>query len=470
MSAIAATPAHANSGIAPTCFQQTGQCIDPSFQFFWDQNGGLAVFGYPLTPAREETNRDTRKRYLTQWFERARFEYHPETPAPYDVLLGRLGADQVAANTGSSAREGEPQPDCLWFPQTGHNVCDQANGVGFKSYWLGHGLLDPKLNAYQRSLALFGFPLTGPQVVANANGDKVLTQWFERARFEYHPGKPQPFKVLLGLMGIERYPDGKFVAPAPCQAPGNVPGNVGVSGTPSFCIGWRDTYRDEQRFLIILKYLNSREEFRYLAPPNSTQLYVPAVDAPGNATVEQCIRRKDFSVRIEAILANASMVVGEMAGEGECGSLTWSSVSWQGLTIPVPPMGRWRVRMDPPPHAQNVPVVASGYLDYAHAPDAVEAPFGPAFTILQFSGSLDDWLRLVRRNASKENPIEERTVRNLSVAGRSAKAYRYTVTGLGDSEQYVLKLSATRLLLIETADAPNPTYRRVVKGLVINQP
>jgi Tol biopolymer transport system component len=31
----------------------------------------------------------------------------------------------------------------------------------------------------------------------------VLTQWFERARFEWHPGKPDQFKVLLGLLGNE---------------------------------------------------------------------------------------------------------------------------------------------------------------------------------------------------------------------------------------------------------------------------
>ncbi len=30
---------------------------------------------------------------LTQWFERARFEYHPSNPAAYQVLLGRLGAE-----------------------------------------------------------------------------------------------------------------------------------------------------------------------------------------------------------------------------------------------------------------------------------------------------------------------------------------------------------------------------------------
>jgi hypothetical protein len=31
----------------------------------------------------------------------------------------------------------------------------------------------------------------------------VLTQWFERARFEWHPGKPDQYKVLLGLLGNE---------------------------------------------------------------------------------------------------------------------------------------------------------------------------------------------------------------------------------------------------------------------------
>lgn len=29
--------------------------------------------------------------YQVQWFERARFELHPENPAPYQVLLGLLG-------------------------------------------------------------------------------------------------------------------------------------------------------------------------------------------------------------------------------------------------------------------------------------------------------------------------------------------------------------------------------------------
>ena len=37
----------------------------------------------------------------------------------------------------------------------------------------------------------------------NSSGDTVLTQWFERAGFEWHPGQPEQYRVLLGLLGNE---------------------------------------------------------------------------------------------------------------------------------------------------------------------------------------------------------------------------------------------------------------------------
>jgi hypothetical protein len=52
----------------------------------------LALWGLPLTTAGVETNPDGFTG-LTQWFERARFELHPENPDPYKILLGRLGAE-----------------------------------------------------------------------------------------------------------------------------------------------------------------------------------------------------------------------------------------------------------------------------------------------------------------------------------------------------------------------------------------
>ncbi|XSG77108.1 CAP domain-containing protein [Herpetosiphon llansteffanensis] len=191
------------------CFPaaQSAYCIDASFNPYWETNGGLAVFGYPITWADNETNADTGQQYLTQWFERNRFEWHPENAGtPYVILLGLLGKDrlqQLGRDPFAEGREAGPRDGCLWFEQTGHNLCDQQAGLGFRSYWEQHGLNIAGLNAYERSLQLFGLPLTAPTMETNASGDTVLTQWFERARFEWHPNNPDQFKVLLGLLGSE---------------------------------------------------------------------------------------------------------------------------------------------------------------------------------------------------------------------------------------------------------------------------
>ena len=212
--ALAAHPAAqpASAQTARLCFPNVPgitNCIEGRFRQYWEQNGGLPVFGYPITPARNEVNRDTGQTYLTQWFERNRFELHPENRPPYDVLLGRLGDDQLrrqAAEWPEFPGPKGPIPGCLWFPETGHNVCDEADGPQFRTYWENHGLRDPRLSAYGKSLALLGYPLTEQRMEVNSSGYYVRTQWFERARLEWHPDKPfQPtrYTVLLGLLGNE---------------------------------------------------------------------------------------------------------------------------------------------------------------------------------------------------------------------------------------------------------------------------
>jgi len=197
--------ATAAPGSLKRCFSETGFCIEGQFLAFWDANGGLPVFGYPITPARDEVNRDSGQRYLTQWFERTRFELHLENPDPYTILLGRLGDDvlrQGGVDWTRQPRETGAQQRCLWFPQTSHAVCDQGSEIGFKTYWLTHGLRQFGLDPYQASLLLFGAPLTAATVETNPmDGKPYLTQWFERARFEWHPDEPDQYKVLLGLLG-----------------------------------------------------------------------------------------------------------------------------------------------------------------------------------------------------------------------------------------------------------------------------
>ena len=71
-------------------FAETGHSIVGAFFDYWYIHGGLSQFGYPLTEEFDEVLADG-KTYLVQYFERARFEHHPENAAPYNILLGQFG-------------------------------------------------------------------------------------------------------------------------------------------------------------------------------------------------------------------------------------------------------------------------------------------------------------------------------------------------------------------------------------------
>jgi hypothetical protein len=191
-------------------------CIATQFASYWQSNGGLPVFGYPIGPRELGRPEPTVAPLYLQWTERNRLESHPDAPLAYQVQLGRMGAErlaQIGRDPTAEPAESGPQDGCLWFVETRHNVCDQGKGLGFRRYWESHGLRINSLNAYQRSLALFGLPLTAAKVELSANGEPFITQWFERARFEWHPSNPNDYKVLLGLLGNELR-----TAPAPTSS------------------------------------------------------------------------------------------------------------------------------------------------------------------------------------------------------------------------------------------------------------
>ncbi len=182
-------------------FPQTGHRVCGRILQYWQQNGGLPVFGYPITGQYEEQveGRPTQ----VQWFERNRLELHPENRAPYDVLLGRLGVAKLGAEGRDWTQFGKANPGAPhYFAETGHAIAAE-----FWSAWSSQGLeFDGRRGkSFNESLALFGQPISEPMMeVSPTDGKTYLTQHFERARFEYHPeNQGTPYVVLLGLLGRE---------------------------------------------------------------------------------------------------------------------------------------------------------------------------------------------------------------------------------------------------------------------------
>lgn len=161
-------------------FPETGHWVSGKFLAFFDQYGGLDVFGYPRTEPMVSDGR------MVQYFQRARFESWPENKPPYDVLLMLIGdavmgpgdppipAGQIPLPTDSSR---------TYFPETGHTISG-----AFRDFFNRHG-----------GLMIFGYPTSEPYTGPSG----FLIQRFQRARMESHPELPPAYQVSLGLLGDE---------------------------------------------------------------------------------------------------------------------------------------------------------------------------------------------------------------------------------------------------------------------------
>lgn len=76
-------------------FPESGHTLGGAFQWAWQTRGGLAAFGFPISEEFSEVGADGSAR-LVQYFERARFEHHPEKATPDDVQLSPLGRQLLA--------------------------------------------------------------------------------------------------------------------------------------------------------------------------------------------------------------------------------------------------------------------------------------------------------------------------------------------------------------------------------------
>ena len=169
------------SDLTSLFFEATGHTVGGGFLRYWWERGQLALFGFPIS---EEFNENGR---VVQYFERARFEYFPEhAGTPYEVQLGHFGRIVSAGLDQPAFRPVPPTADAMdraFFKETGHTLA-----FGFKRYWEAN-----------QGFYNFGYPIS-EEFKDPVSG--LTVQYFERARFEYHPENAgTDYEILLGHLG-----------------------------------------------------------------------------------------------------------------------------------------------------------------------------------------------------------------------------------------------------------------------------
>jgi Tol biopolymer transport system component len=111
-----------NSGPQDGClsFEETQKNLCEPFLSAWRANGleldgapgiseaeSRALFGMPISPV--QTEEIEGQPYQVQWFERARFELHPDSNAPFQTLFGLLG-NELREATAAQQPGDEPAP------------------------------------------------------------------------------------------------------------------------------------------------------------------------------------------------------------------------------------------------------------------------------------------------------------------------------------------------------------------------
>lgn len=186
-------------------FPETGKNVCGTFLAYWQQHGGLAQQGFPLSGEFQEQSDVNGKSYTVQYFERAVFEKHPENASPNDILLSLLGSMAYKQKYARGVAEVAPPPNFpagMSFPETGKEIRGE-----FLTYWKGHG-----------GLAQQGYPITNLIMEkSELDGKTYMVQYFERAVFEMHPENKPPYNVLLSQLGTLQY---RRKYPAGASTPG----------------------------------------------------------------------------------------------------------------------------------------------------------------------------------------------------------------------------------------------------------
>lgn len=154
-------------------FSETGHNVSGEFLAFYENNPSAEyIYGYPITE--QIPSRDGK---TVQYFQRARFELYTDQPEGQRVTLTMLGRETYipvgALNVGNSF-------SCRTYIETGYSVC-----FAFLDFFDANG-----------GVTQFGYPISAFEYHENK-----IVQYFERARLEWQPWKPEGARVVISDLG-----------------------------------------------------------------------------------------------------------------------------------------------------------------------------------------------------------------------------------------------------------------------------
>jgi len=160
-------------------FSETGHFVRGElFAFYNRVKNPVEVYGYPIT----EAFREPASGMTVQYFEKARFEVHPEEPAATRVQLSPLG--EYLYQPGRPQYQNANTAACRAFAPKGFLVC-----YDFLNFYLENG-----------GEAQFGLPISNIEL-----HDDVMVQYFSNARLEWIPGRDGRSWISVARLGWEYF-------------------------------------------------------------------------------------------------------------------------------------------------------------------------------------------------------------------------------------------------------------------------
>lgn len=162
-------------------FPETGHTVNGKFLDFYEQvSDPQLLYGYPITDAFP----DTTSGFEVQYFQKARFELHPDESPDQQVQLSPLGS--YLYKPGQPGFLPEKSSGCRTFQDVAgrFRVC-----MAFLNFFEAYGGIEQ-----------FGAPISNRVIE-----DGRIVQYFQKARFEWHPQLLARQHVQLSDLGSKYF-------------------------------------------------------------------------------------------------------------------------------------------------------------------------------------------------------------------------------------------------------------------------